>query len=265
MRPTVLDPSTAERLAAGLVAPEDAPPAFADVAALLTAARAGSPWSGDRTESTTVAAMVGRIHEDLTGSTTSPPRRSPMFRKLRIASFVLAGTIVAGTGLAFAGALPAPVQSVAAHAFRPFGAVVREPASASGGGVVTDPSPSPAGDRSGAAGSNATGPDATGPAKFGLCTAFSHGQGATQGGKGDSVAFQNLQKAAADAGQSVEEFCADAKPLGKGPSNDAPTTSDGGGADQGHGTAAQGQHGPGEAQQHGGDHGSQGSGKGHRP
>jgi hypothetical protein len=56
---------------------------------------------------------------------------------------------------------------------------------------------------------NGQGPDATGPAKFGLCNAYVSGQGGTNGGKLDSVAFQSLATAAGDAG-SIAAYCADA-------------------------------------------------------
>ena len=52
------------------------------------------------------------------------------------------------------------------------------------------------------------GPDPTGPAKHGLCTAY-FASGAATGPNGDSVAMRNLTDAAAEAGQTVEEFCAD--------------------------------------------------------
>ena len=59
------------------------------------------------------------------------------------------------------------------------------------------------------------GPDPSGPAKFGLCNAYAQGQGGTNGGKYDSVAFKNLANAATAAGQSVQDFCKGATPGGK--------------------------------------------------
>jgi len=77
------------------------------------------------------------------------------------------------------------------------------------------------------------GPDANGPAKFGLCTAFAArtkhddttttAEGATPAAEPTAdttdsdlpVPFQNLTDAADAAGQTVEEFCADASPGGK--------------------------------------------------
>ncbi|HEY0518836.1 MAG TPA: hypothetical protein VGC84_05030 [Ilumatobacteraceae bacterium] len=68
------------------------------------------------------------------------------------------------------------------------------------------------------------GPDVNGPAKFGLCTAFAAqskhdandtaDDDATAAASDDAVPFQSLSDAAAAAGQTVEEFCADAVPGG---------------------------------------------------
>ena len=60
---------------------------------------------------------------------------------------------------------------------------------------------------------NGQGPDATGAAKYGLCNAFASGQGTTNGGKADSVAFQALAAAAGGAG-NIAAYCADATPGG---------------------------------------------------
>lgn len=70
------------------------------------------------------------------------------------------------------------------------------------------------------------GPDANGPAKFGLCTAFhartKHDTVDTTPVESSSTVaddqpppFRNLEEAAAAAGQTVDEFCADAVPGGK--------------------------------------------------
>ena len=80
----------------------------------------------------------------------------------------------------------------------------------------------------------AEGPDATGPAKYGLCTAFAahaeHGDDTDADEAAEPtestdvpVPFQNLAEAAAAAGQTVEEFCADATP---GKSDSAPGQGD---------------------------------------
>ena len=66
-----------------------------------------------------------------------------------------------------------------------------------------------------------TGPDATGPAKFGLCTAYAAHEEHRDAEPDDGTPttsvdlpapFRNLTDAATAAGQTVEEFCADATP-----------------------------------------------------
>src|SRR5262249_39747206 len=57
------------------------------------------------------------------------------------------------------------------------------------------------------------GPNATGPAKFGLCTAYTSGQGGTNGDRFDSTAFQALATAAGGSA-NIAAFCADATPGG---------------------------------------------------
>ena len=90
-------------------------------------------------------------------------------------------------------------------------------AAAHGGGGSSTTSP-PAAQASSAAPTtpNGQGPDATGPAKFGLCNAYTSGQGATNGGKTASVAFQALATAAGGAA-NITAFCADATPGGNAP------------------------------------------------
>jgi hypothetical protein len=85
-----------------------------------------------------------------------------------------------------------------------------------------------------AATTEAVGPDATGPAKFGLCNAFAERLTPTEPETPTDpetpttsthmpIAARNLSEAAAAAGQTVEEFCADATP---GRSSEAPGQSE---------------------------------------
>jgi hypothetical protein len=75
---------------------------------------------------------------------------------------------------------------------------------------------------------NGQGPDATGPARYGLCNAYTSGQGTTNGGKADSVAFQALASAAGGAG-NIAAYCASATPGGNAPhGQNSPPASTGG-------------------------------------
>ena len=119
--------------------------------------------------------------------------------KLKIGGAALVAALVGSSGLAVAGALPGPAQRAAAHMLDKIGVVVPGAPHHQAGSTPS---------------TQGTGPDVTGPAKFGLCTAFAAGQGGTDGGKNDAVAFRNLRAAAETVGQSVEDFCAGATPGG---------------------------------------------------
>ena len=85
--------------------------------------------------------------------------RPRVLRRAKIVAAVFAATLVIGSGLAFAGALPGGTQDAAAKMFAKLGITVPRHDK---GSQSTKPGP---------------GPDVTGPAKFGLCQAFSSGQG----------------------------------------------------------------------------------------
>jgi hypothetical protein len=72
---------------------------------------------------------------------------------------------------------------------------------------------------------NGQGPDASGAARFGLCKAYTSGQGTTNGGKADSVAFQALATAAGGAA-NIGAYCADVTP-GAGDAHGSPPASTG--------------------------------------
>ena len=213
MRRSLLDPSTADRLLAGAIAPEDAPPEYADVARLIRAAKAAPLPTELAGEARTVAAMAAALNERSVSLTPARSKRpSRMFFRMKVAAVVLAGTMAAGTGLAFAGALPAPAQSAVSHFLATFGVTVPDPNAHAGNHPNEHARDHSGHARDHSSGSAPTGPEATGSARSGLCSAFPGGQGGANGRKSDSVAFQNLQKAAAAAGQSVEQFCTGATP-----------------------------------------------------
>jgi hypothetical protein len=116
--PVVLDQDTAERLLAGAVAPEDAPPGYAGVARLLDAARAEPTAAEAASEPEIVATMARIVRSSVT--TGSPPPRRRFTRRTVAAGLVFAG--LAGTaGLASAGALPGAIQDFASGALHKAG------------------------------------------------------------------------------------------------------------------------------------------------
>src|SRR5262249_21443280 len=130
----------------------------ADVMAALTAAPTSDELAGE-------AAALAEFRSR--GGVPVPVRRSRHRRHAVLTSLLsaaaAAAAAVAGLSLgafataAFAGALPAPAQQFAHHAFG---------APASGSDRPTGTHPSATGRQ--------TGPDATGPAAFGLCNAWAH-------------------------------------------------------------------------------------------
>jgi hypothetical protein len=106
-----LDTDTADRLLAGSVAPEDAPPGYAGVATLL-AAVADSPTADDLSrESETVALLAAVVRSSQ--PTMRKPRRRSIVPRLRLATAFATVALAGTTGLALAGSLPGAAQDIA--------------------------------------------------------------------------------------------------------------------------------------------------------
>jgi hypothetical protein len=119
----MLEETVVDQLLDGRLAPEDVPPGFADVVGLVRALSL-PPTAAE------LALQVVAVEATLTELALRPaPRgskapvaassrkwsaRSRFFRT-KVASLVLAGTLVGTTGLAVAGALPAPLQDAASN------------------------------------------------------------------------------------------------------------------------------------------------------
>ncbi len=183
-----LDPFTADRLLSGVVAPEDAPPGYRDVASVLRAA-SGDPTEAELARQTqTVAAMSAALG---TGIARSRHGRHRSQRSLRakVSAIALVAALALGTGLAFAGTLPAAFQKVASGVLSDVGISVPNGQAASHSNDASTEAP----------------PEA---AWFGLCTAWESGQGGEKGKKNDATAFQRLSAAASKASvQGVQDFC----------------------------------------------------------
>ncbi len=237
-----LDEGTVDRLLAGKLSPDEAPPGWDHVASLFQAA-SSPPVPNDRMsdaalglsalsedsmrDQETVEAMMAALADsDAGGAPAAAPARIEDIRgrlRAKVASATVAATLVLGSGLAAAGELPAPAQNAISAALAKVGLSVPRAETRSAerlaasshrggrkeGGHRGSGKQDRAGRNEQAA---AAGPDAGGAARHGLCRAFFSGQGGTRGGKNDSVAMTNLQEAAQGAGQSVEEFCAAGSP-----------------------------------------------------
>src|SRR4051794_39745067 len=135
----------------------------------------------------------------------------PQLLSAKVGVAALVAVLAGGTAAAAAtGSLPDPAQRVVSSALSHVDVSVPAPNEHANAQALAHAKGATGKTKPGHAGGK--GPDPTGPAKFGLCTAWSAGPSTTNphSGKADSVAFSNLQQAAADAGSSVADFCKDA-------------------------------------------------------
>src|SRR5947209_2561476 len=161
----LLDEDTADRLLSGVLAPDDAPPRYTAVTALLAAVRRPQTPQELAAASRTVVAMAEAIARNAAGAETPSVqgrRRAGLSRLLRprIAATLMAGALALFGGLASANALPNPLQHFA-HVV--FGAVgIDVPDTSSGPAATSAPG-------AGVAGMTSTSPLGSG-ARFGLET-----------------------------------------------------------------------------------------------
>ena len=131
--PLVLDEHTANGLLGQALPPDDAPPAYRDVAMVIRVLAEPASTAELEHETRSVSGIAAAI-----ASTPSPPsRRSSMPTKFlstkRLAVLATVGTISLFGGLAAAGALPGAAQQVAADALDAVGISVPSPNDASDG------------------------------------------------------------------------------------------------------------------------------------
>jgi hypothetical protein len=110
-----LDTNTCDRLLAGAVAPEDAPPGYADVVRLLDAVSA-EPAADELAREAELVPMIATSVLSSTSSQVASPRRSftpSALSRPRLAAALIAAMLACSGGLASAGGLPAPAQDVA--------------------------------------------------------------------------------------------------------------------------------------------------------
>jgi hypothetical protein len=270
-----LDLNLADRILSGALSSKDLPPALGPMAGALDSLRAGASEPDSKrgaTDQRTIDSMVSF----LTDSKRHPsrwlrfpapehlPRRLVGFR-VRLATAIVAVALAFLVGVAYAGRLPGPAQNAMSIVLSKIGLSVPRHA---GSDDATEQETPDGGDESGA-----VGPDPTGPAHNGLCNAYLNGEGGMNGGKFDSVAFQNVQEAADAAGQTVEEFCGVEAPgdngdqehgHGRGHEKDQGNESDGTDQESSDDQGSDGSHESGGGQNESGDsqgnQGSEGSG-----
>jgi hypothetical protein len=116
-----LDVDTADRLLAGTVAPEDAPPGYARLSALLAVEPTVDDVVADGDFIDMLAATVR------SSPTTERPSRRSIMPRIKLAAALAVTALVGTTGLAFAGSLPGAAQDIASAMFAKAGVSVPGP------------------------------------------------------------------------------------------------------------------------------------------
>ena len=161
MHPMRLDDTTADRMAAGLVPPDDAPPGYAGVAELLHAARRAATGQDPARQAAVLAAVSAAV-AGAGESPHTPWRKSMSTTRLSARTAAVASALVlagATAAAAATGSLPGPAQDTAASVLSHVGISVPNTAGQGTGDQQTTDSGT----------NSSTGPNAN--ALFGLCTA----------------------------------------------------------------------------------------------
>ena len=196
------DATTADRFLAGQVSPEDAPPGFRDLAALIQAARPQAAEETSPIESTTVAALAAseRVNDSVVGE----GKKKMLGRVLTVKAAAVAGALAFGgvAAAAATGSLPPSAQSAVSHGLSHVGVSVPNPDSSESTtiGVDSTTPTSEAGDNRATATADA----------FGQCTAWAattKGTGAAHRSPDAQNKFPNLV-AAAGGTDKIAAFCA---------------------------------------------------------
>jgi hypothetical protein len=134
MQPLPLDTGTADRLLAGSVKPEDAPPGYGRVVRLLEAASAEGSSKELAREAETVAAMKAALRLPVHRNVASSRRSFMPFAlsRPRLTAAAFAAAFAASVGLASAGSLPGAAQDVASEMLAKVGITVPGPNDSAG-------------------------------------------------------------------------------------------------------------------------------------
>jgi hypothetical protein len=143
-----LDLETADRVLAGRVAPDDAPPGYAEVAGLLQTLAGDLPSRPAAGGEATIRMMAKVV-----GISDPPrPRRRPLPLRGPLVALTIAGSL-GTTGVAFAGGLPDAAQRVVSTWFEKIGVTIPRPDDAGPSAAeLPEPDPRAAGHDAGATG-----------------------------------------------------------------------------------------------------------------
>jgi hypothetical protein len=112
MRRPKLDEDTVDRLLAGRIGPDDAPPGYSEVARVLVAAASSNDRDALVHETEHVALAAALLGQPTPVSKPSDGRSRSMkrSRRMKVGGLVVVGAMVGSTGLAAAGVLPDAAQ-----------------------------------------------------------------------------------------------------------------------------------------------------------
>jgi hypothetical protein len=117
MRRLRLDNRTLDRLLAGGIDPDDAPPGYSEVARVLQAVVTVGDHDELGQEATHVALAMELVKQRSSASTPSDRRSRTMLRssRMKVGGLVVVGALVGSTGLAAAGVLPDAAQDAVSN------------------------------------------------------------------------------------------------------------------------------------------------------
>jgi len=136
-----LDPDTIERLLARGLHPDDAPPRYRDAARTLHGLR--SPASVDELSGESIAVRRAVVLLDGPPAIRARPTRRGAMTRGRLATAIVAGTLVATSGAAAANVLPQPLERQVSHLLSHVGISVRTPPTDRPGTVPVSPARRP--------------------------------------------------------------------------------------------------------------------------
>jgi hypothetical protein len=216
--PLALDDETLERLLTGELSPAQAPPGYAEVAALL-AATAAPPTPDELAGQAAALAELRaatRHRRAVVGfrRAARPPRR----RRVGLLAVALVGALaMGGVAAAATGNVPAPLRDAARSIMATVDGAEPAPPAPPGSRTAPGPTPGSAGQAPGSTGPGGAAAAGSGPGSTTagtaagldnerLCKAYLAGQGAEQGEKLDATAFQRLAELAGGR-DKITSYC----------------------------------------------------------
>jgi hypothetical protein len=218
--PPVADQDLLDRLLEGRLGPASTPPGYGGLTRVLAAATAPAApeeLAGERLAMASFAAVMRSTPPTLVPRKTAMPRK--VLTMKAAAAALVAALSLGGVAAAASGLLPGQASPVADQASATTGTDVAAHGLGKAGAANLGRSAN-AGSADGQGRESAVGPDAAAAARAGLCRAWQAGQGADNGRRMDSVAFQALATAAGGADE-VAGYCEDVATSAstKGPGN----------------------------------------------